>query len=226
MTTKIVAARMEAAAGVTTVITRSGRPGNIVEVVNFAEAQKKAADILVGANGLPEIQDSVASSIALSNRAEMHGVPTPELDEPISRPLHTRFLPDPYPMENRLVWLLYGLTPRGSIYIDAIAFYAMTNGLGLLSTDVVDAEGDFDRSQCVRLCARPSTEATLSEGMEVGRTLVNCSVVEIRQTKRARKSHGAGTTGHDDGNYAVLNRNAAFFKEAIFSASVSGRRRR
>ncbi|KAK5012595.1 Glutamate 5-kinase, partial [Cryomyces antarcticus] len=43
MSTKIVAARLATSAGVTTVITRSSKPGNISAIVRYAEAQKAAA---------------------------------------------------------------------------------------------------------------------------------------------------------------------------------------
>ncbi|EME79044.1 uncharacterized protein MYCFIDRAFT_190104 [Pseudocercospora fijiensis CIRAD86] len=55
MGTKISAARLATAAGVTTVITRSSKPGNIAAIVRYVEAQKTEARGMEGKPGLPPL---------------------------------------------------------------------------------------------------------------------------------------------------------------------------
>lgn len=130
MSTKIVAARLATAAGVTTVITRSSKPGNIAEVVAYAEALKHAGS-----------DDTSATAAA--------DLPTP--------PLHTRFLPSPTPIPDRRFWLLHGLAPHGTIYIDQGAANALAGHAGLLPVGIIDVDGSFAQQECVRIVAVNNT---------------------------------------------------------------------
>ena len=66
-------------------------------------------------------------------------------------PLHTRFLPNPKPIRDRHFWLLHGLAPHGTIYIDEGAHKALQNHAGLLPVGVVDVEGAFNQQEAVRI---------------------------------------------------------------------------
>ena len=131
MSTKIVAARLATSAGVTTVITRSNKPGNIASIVNYVEAQKASRPTSYAespsspfngvdvtshssqpAESMPHNdQDDHLLKRAVVQRADT----TPKLDEPGLPPLHTRFLPDLHPIRDRYFWLLHGLTPHLSL---------------------------------------------------------------------------------------------------------------
>lgn len=121
MSTKIVAARLATSAGVTTVITRSSRPGNIVRIVQYSRSIKTS------------IQEDGTS------------------DTSVDMPLHTRFLPDPHPIRDRYFWLLHGLAPHGTVYIDQGAYAALANKAGLLPAGIVHVEGNFSQQEAVRL---------------------------------------------------------------------------
>lgn len=209
MGTKIVAARLATAAGVTTVITRSSKPGNILQIVKYAEAQKSAARSMEGSGELPSQEPN------LQKTAIINGTSTPRLAEPTLPPLHTRFLPDPHPIRDRYFWLLHGLAPHGTLYIDAGAHNALTNKAGLLPVGVLEVEGNFSQQECVRLRVLPTRTSPLSEGEEVGRALVNYSAVEIKRFKGVRSSQIADIIGYADSEYVALRESIALFKREM-----------
>src|SRR6201996_7515946 len=210
MGTKIVAARLATAAGVTTVITRGSKPGNIASIVRYAEAQKSAARSMEGSGELPPQQEPQIQKTAIIN-----GTSTPRLAEPTLPPLHTRFLPNLQPIRDRYFWLLHGLAPHGTIFIDAGAHNALTNKAGLLPVGVVDVEGNFSQQECVRLRALPSRSSPLSEGEEVGRALVNYSSTEIKRIRGVKSSQIADIIGYADSEYVALRESVALFKREI-----------
>lgn len=139
MGTKIVAARLATAAGVTTIITRSSKPGNLVAIVGYLEEQRAARR-----RSTAPVDD-------------LHGVSLD--DEKTSAfptaPLHTRFLPAAKPIGDRSFWLLHGLAPHGTVYVDPGAARALADKAGLLSVGIVDADGSFAQQECVRLVEVP-----------------------------------------------------------------------
>lgn len=179
MSTKIVAARLATSAGVTTVITRSSKPGNISAIVNYVEAQKAAQlasartsnrNSLVIADdasippaqaavlNLQNVQNGSASSTHSSHEEEtpkpsqiLSPTSPPHIDISLQPPLHTRFLPNLHPIRDRYFWLLHGLAPHGTIYIDHGAWHALSDKAGLLPVGVVDVEGQFAQQEAVRL---------------------------------------------------------------------------
>ena len=209
MGTKIVAARLATAAGVTTVITRSSQPGNIASIVRYAEAQKSAARSMEDSGELP------ARESHLLKTSIVNGSSTPRLAEPTLPPLHTRFLPDPQPIRDRYFWLLHGLAPHGTLYIDPGAHIALVKKAGLLPVGVLDVEGDFGQQECVRLCVSPSRDSPMSEGEEVGRALVNYSAAEIKRIRGVRSSQIADIIGYADSEYVALRESVALFKREV-----------
>lgn len=157
MGTKIVAARLATSAGVTTVITRSSRPGNIRNIVGYVEAQKAAQASQSGsgthtptklAAGMGSLSISSDQPIGTPTTTKSSFVSSEDIAPP---PLHTRFLPDPHPIRDRYFWLLHGLAPHGTIYIDEGAHKALADKAGLLPSGVVDVEGSFAQQEAVRI---------------------------------------------------------------------------
>lgn len=130
MSTKIVAARLATSAGITTVITRSSKPGNVREIVHYDQLLRLQA------------QNQSLESAVLSP------IENPALPHP---PLHTRFTPSATPVRDRSFWLLHGLAPHGTVYIDEGAHKALHNKAGLLPVGVVDVEGHFAQQEAVKL---------------------------------------------------------------------------
>jgi glutamate 5-kinase len=163
MGTKIVAARLATSAGVTTVITRSSRPGNIREIVTYVEAQKaaQASQDASGTNTPTKLAAGMGnlSISGPSTQVSDQPIGTPSTtkstvtssEEPVLPPLHTRFLPDPHPIRDRYFWLLHGLAPHGTLYIDEGAHKALADKAGLLPSGIVDVEGTFAQQEAVRV---------------------------------------------------------------------------
>lgn len=161
MSTKIVAARLATSAGVTTVITKSSQPGNIAAIIKHAESQRLArtssrnSETNFQDDGVPVTQTAsltlqhshpdMSSSQTLPART-----PSPHL-EAADVPLHTRFLPISHPIRDRYFWILHGLAPHGTIYIDHGAWKALSDKAGLLPVGIVDADGHFAQQEAVRL---------------------------------------------------------------------------
>ncbi|KAL4806974.1 Aspartate/glutamate/uridylate kinase [Aspergillus unguis] len=191
MSTKITAARLGTSAGVTTIITKSSKPGNIHEVVRYLQALKRSPS-----TGVTEA-------------------------EALLPPLHTRFLPSETPIQSRSFWLLYGLTPHGTIYIDQGAYTALREKASLLPAGVVDVDGHFGQQEPVRLVVveKISPESLNGDFLhpgqephEVGRALVNYGSLEIAQIKGHRSTHIQSLLGYADSEYVALRENIAFLE--------------
>jgi glutamate 5-kinase len=162
MSTKIVAARLATSAGVTTVITKSSKPGNISGIIAHAEKQRKAR--MSSRNSVTNFQDDgaplaqaasqdsnhdLSASTASLGDQQLAGTSSPKPEEPV--PLHTRFLPISNPIRDRYFWILHGLAPHGTIYIDQGAWAALSDKAGLLPVGIVEVDGHFAQQEAVRI---------------------------------------------------------------------------
>jgi len=234
MGTKIVAARLATSAGVTTVITRSSAPGNIFKIVKYLQATKTInAGTVAGTQASTADDGSAATTPIEAVTARLAALEA--LEKP---PLHTRFLPLSTPVRDRYFWLLHGLTPHGTLYIDAGAHAALSDKAGLLPVGVLDVEGNFAQQEAVRLvvvdrppvlaevagpvansCAptpspSPASVAAKWESfnpIEVGRALVNYAAPEIARIKGRRSSKIGELLGYADSEYVAHRENIALF---------------
>ncbi|KAI9777074.1 MAG: hypothetical protein M1835_005338 [Candelina submexicana] len=213
MSTKIVAARLATSAGVTTVIARSSNPGNILNIVKHVEATEQTNGTAPLATVTPSSsEETLSSSISFLS-----------LDDESRAPLHTRFLPDPEPIRDRYFWLLHGLAPYGTVYIDEGAYRAVADKAGLLPVGVVDVEGHFAQQEAVRIvvvkrgqspaAGEVNYEKTEPAPVEVGRALVNYSAAEIARIKGLRTTEIHRVLGYADSEYIALRQNISFFKK-------------
>ena len=158
----------------------------------------------------------------------------------LAPPLHTRFLPHLNAIRDRHFWLLHGIAPHGTIFIDPGAHKALSDKAGLLPVGIVDVEGTFAQHEAVRLVvvpkgaspAHPETPMTpdadviLSGGQmpqpskltnggeprkEVGRALVSYGSNEIGRIKGLKSSEISGALGYAESEYVALRENIAFF---------------
>lgn len=240
MSTKLVAARLATSAGVTTVITRSSKPGNVFEIVNYVQNLKSA---MSEPSSRPTTPSHEEAHPALSIKSmKLNAVAKP--------PLHTRFLPDPHPIRDRRFWLLHGLAPHGTIYIDEGAHRALVGKAGLLPVGVVDVNGHFAQQEAVRVVvvvrsSRNVNNTTIAprqlengaqhssdsiefertyrdigklyetsnpQPLEVGRALVNYSATEIARIKGLRSSDILNVLGYADSEYVALRENISLVK--------------
>ncbi|KAL4925883.1 glutamate 5-kinase [Aspergillus undulatus] len=199
MSTKITAARLGTSAGVTTIITKSSKPGNIHEIVKYLQELKRRA--------LTDSTDAENSPSSLQT---------------LNPPLHTRFLPSETPIQSRSFWLLHGLTPHGTLYIDHGAYVALQkNKASLLPAGVVEVDGHFGQQEAVRLVVVEKISPDALNGdflhpgqepKEVGRALVNYGSLEIARIKGHRSTHINSLLGYADSEYVAFRDNISFFE--------------
>ena len=206
MGTKIVAAQLATAAGVTTVITRSSNPGNIFRIVRYLQAHK-----------------ATATPAPLNHAEDTSDTTTTTEEKP---PLHTRFLPLDDPIRDRYFWLMHGLAPRGTLYIDEGAHAALADKAGLLPVGVLDVEGHFGQHEAVRVVVahrlpEPNADGRLWDGEphEVGRALVNYAAPEVARIKGRRSSQIGPLLGYADSEYVAFRENITLFRRESRSAS-------
>ncbi|KAI0165877.1 glutamate 5-kinase [Xylariaceae sp. FL1272] len=242
MGTKIVAARLATSAGVTTIITRSSTPGNISKIVRYLQSTRT----------LSRTNTPSLSSILTTQESTAVATPTDSLPHPTTSltldaldkpPLHTRFLPFSTPIRDRYFWLLHGLAPHGTLYIDSGCHTALSEKAGLLPVGVLGVEGNFAQQEAVRLVVvdRPSETVLTSADptkwenyspVEVGRALVNYAAPEIARIKGKRSSKIGELLGYADSEYVAYRDNISLFRresrpvspapDTILNANVGG----
>ncbi|KAI2630715.1 glutamate 5-kinase [Hypoxylon sp. NC1633] len=213
MGTKIVAARLATSAGVTTIITRSSSPGNIVKIVRHLQARRKYTLSQSSSQPTPSSTDEEAEDILSRSTASL------AIDRLEKPPLHTRFLPAPQPIRDRYFWILHGLAPHGAVYIDVGAHRALMGKAGLLAVGVVDVEGNFAQQEAVRIVvvekrAEPGPDGKFWEGpgVEIGRALVNYAAPEIARIKGHRSAQIEPLLGYADSEYVADRESISLFR--------------
>lgn len=208
MSTKITAARLATAAGVTTVIARSSNPGNIVNIVRYSQ---------------PTISSPTPTSpttVIDTKDPLSHKTAALDLSPIIKAPLHTRFIPSVQPIRDRYFWLLNGLVPHGTIFIDAGAHRALSQKAGLLPAGIVDVEGSFAQQECVKLAVVDRTALSdISNSplnwtvapLVVGRAISNYSATEVARIKGVKSTEIANLLGYADSEYVALRENISIF---------------
>ena len=147
METKLIAADIATAAGVTTVITSSKDPGNILKIIEYNNSLKSGSST-------PLNPSSGRSSPSLLST--INNIHTPSLP---SRPPHTLFKPSPTPLRDLKSWTSHTLSPAGSVIIDSGAHQVLSrreSGGRLLAAGVLGVRGAFASGQAVKILVRRS----------------------------------------------------------------------
>ncbi|KAK0629847.1 Aspartate/glutamate/uridylate kinase [Bombardia bombarda] len=220
MSTKIVAARLATSAGVTTVITRSSTPGNIVKIVKHIQASRSPASLATQANAEDDDHTTTVDPLSLLTSSLLNTLNTEQI------PLHTRFLPSPHPVRDRYFWILHGLRPHGTLYIDSGCHKALIGKAGLLPVGVLGVEGVFAQQEAVRLVVVekkkvPGADGKLWEGpgVEVGRALTNYAASEIARIKGRQSTEIQSLLGYADSEYVAQRESISLFTHESRSAS-------
>lgn len=220
METKLIAAEIATAAGVTTVVTSSRRPQVICDILDYHAAHPPAPP------GLPRRPDS---GLADETLTPVSGTATPlvtRAPDPISsvlsapkshretgpalvtsqglvRPPHTVFVPSPLPMRDVKSWATHTLHPAGSVIIDAGAHAVLSkreSGGRLLPVGVIGIRGTWAGGQSVRICI-------IKDGaeLEVGRGLANYNYEQVEKVMGRNSSYIHQALGYADSEYVVEN---------------------
>lgn len=213
MATKIVAARLATSAGTTCIITKSSKPGNVSDIINYLHPPIPATDIAPTTNGIPS-----------------RSTPPP----PAKAPSHTRFLPSLSPIRSRAFWILHGLAAHGTLYIDQGARAALTQKAGLLPVGVLAVEGTFAQQEAVRLVVvdrgqfndakrLAGSDFLPEKGEEIGRAVVNYSSTEVARILGVRSSEIHGILGYADSDYICLRENVSLVGSEREKGDSNGR---
>ncbi|KAH6919223.1 glutamate 5-kinase [Coprinopsis sp. MPI-PUGE-AT-0042] len=160
METKLIAAEIATSAGVTTIITTSKKPENMVGIIEYHNRYTL----------LPRPQ-SRATSRAASPTDSGRNSPEPgSAPEPmLPRPPHTVFTASAVPLRDLKAWTSHTLYPAGSVVIDAGAHRVLSkrqSGGRLLAAGVVGVIGTFASGQAVRIVVRKRKEGEEDEDEE------------------------------------------------------------
>ncbi|KAG0053021.1 hypothetical protein BGZ83_001783 [Gryganskiella cystojenkinii] len=186
MVTKLIAAELATAAGVTTIITRGSDPRRIFDIISQPIQHIRSAS-----PKQTTITDADSSSTSASANKTL--------------PLHTRFLAKDNPMVDRKWWILHGLHAAGTLYIDRGAYLAITNASqksSLFSAGIVGCEGTFVAQQSVRVVYK-SKEENDGGAIEVGKGLVNYASHEIIRIMGCQSSQIVERLGYADAECVI-----------------------
>ncbi|KZT20309.1 glutamate 5-kinase [Neolentinus lepideus HHB14362 ss-1] len=140
METKLIAAEIATAAGVTTVITSSRSPQSVFNIIEYNNSFHSGSSMSGGSGR--------SSPVHTSNHQDLI---------PLPRPPHTIFLPSATPLRDLKAWTSHTLAPSGSVIIDHGAHVVLAkreSGGRLLSAGVIGIQGVFASGQAVRICVR------------------------------------------------------------------------
>ncbi|KAF5318144.1 hypothetical protein D9619_012202 [Psilocybe cf. subviscida] len=143
METKLIAADIATAAGVTTVISSSKHPENIFRIIDYDLRARRQSSSLSASTSSNSSSGSPSTSTSTSA--------TP-------RPPHTLFTAARVPMRDLKSWTAHTLNPSGSVIIDSGAYHVLSkreSGGRLLSAGVAGVVGAFAAGQAVRIVIRP-----------------------------------------------------------------------
>ncbi|KAG6888062.1 hypothetical protein C0992_009753, partial [Termitomyces sp. T32_za158] len=152
METKIIAAEIATAAGVSTVILSSKRPENISNIIQYYDR---------GSAKTPQDNGLLFHFQPDSANHDRGSSPTP-----VIRPPHTVFNASSTPMRDLKSWTTHTLFPSGSVIIDTGAYRVLSrreSGGRLLAAGVTGVIGAFASGQAVRIVIRRSVEGIASE---------------------------------------------------------------
>ncbi|KAI4524921.1 glutamate 5-kinase, partial [Schizophyllum commune Loenen D] len=208
METKLIAADIATAAGVTTIITSSKNPMNIVDIINYHRTSRRSARSGTATPlDSPNPAEGVMTSAAASTLASSSSTNTLNAADPLPhRPPHTVFLPSASPIRDLKAWTRHTLFPAGSVVVDHGAHRVLSrreSGGRLLPAGVLGVIGKFASGQAVRIVV-PKTVGV---------------VEELQQEASAPGSFASTRPGTPDGeSCGVTNLNQATYSHPIGTA--------
>ncbi|KAJ2913643.1 hypothetical protein MD484_g6784, partial [Candolleomyces efflorescens] len=167
METKLIAAEIATAAGVTTIITNSKRPDDIFGIIEYHNRHTPLPRRLSSSQMLTAVDEFRNRDGGRSTPTSPHsgsGACSP--DALLVRPPHTVFTAAAMPLRDLKSWTSHTLYPAGSVIIDAGAYRVLSkrsSGGRLLAAGVVGVIGQFAGGQAVRVCV---TRKGVSEQQE------------------------------------------------------------
>jgi glutamate 5-kinase len=162
MESKLIAAEIATAAGVTTVITSSRLPQHIFGIIEYINSFKEPTPSVAG-----------SSSPVPSFPSNMLGSPSSSY----VRPPHTMFIPSLTPLRELNSWINHAIFPSGSVIINIAAYLALSSresSCRLYPAGVIGVRGVFAAGQAVRIVIRRRLDdAPISEPATLSSTPID-----------------------------------------------------
>ena len=160
METKLIAAEIATAAGVTTIITSSKDPSCIFRIIEY--------DMQIRPQ---ELRSDPCPSFTLTGPNGTNNLPmkTQNIPQPLTRPPHTLFTASLDPMPDLKSWTSHTMKPSGSVVIDAGAYHALAHrdsGGKLLAVGVIGVIGVFASEQAVRIVVPRRRQGNLEDELD------------------------------------------------------------
>ncbi|KAG5456913.1 MAG: hypothetical protein BJ554DRAFT_3209 [Olpidium bornovanus] len=202
MVTKLIAADLATAAGVTTVITNGSFP-------------RRALAILAAAH--PELFQSSVAPTDLNFSSEPESAVPEGCDSQIigkvtpfgTVQLHTRILAKPHTLVDRTWWVMHGLHDAGALVVDENSVTAsVRHRSALFASGVLRVDGQFAANQAVRVYVERKA-GTEVERVLVGKGLVNYTSTEIELIKGRDPSEISDLLGYGDAESVIHRENFA-----------------
>jgi len=211
METKLIAADIATAAGVTTAIISSKRPENILSVIEFH--QRNPLKVLSEPSTPREPLSGRTSPTLTMSKPDASLIQVEEASghrPAISRPPHTLFKASSAPLRDLKSWTSHTLFPAGSVIIDAGAHLVLSrreSGGRLLAVGVRGVLGAFASGQAVRICIVQG-DSISSASQEAARERYGKGYVSTRPgtpTPEVALVQGEEHSGSRDSPYAILD---------------------
>ena len=181
METKLIAADIATAAGVTTIITSSKDPKSIFSIIEYHNALRSGSSTPAHPQSgrsspmpsLPTVQQLPTPESTASSSSSEGSTPLR-----VARPPHTVFKPAPAPLRDVKSWTSHTLHPSGTVIIDHGAHTVLSrleSGGRLLPAGVLGVRGAFASGQAVRIVVRKHV-AGAGHKMQVGGTELGTSI--------------------------------------------------
>lgn len=183
METKLIAAEIATAAGVTTVISSSTHPERIFEVIEYNNATRSHTAPSTPREPLSG-RGSPSPGQSASGSESRETTPSPQT-APTVRPPHTMFTPSQVPLRDLKSWTSHTLAPAGIVIVDAGAHLILSrrdSGGRLLAAGVLGVKGTFASGQAVRIVVRKRrAEASPIEEPDVTTAMANATLASYAQ---------------------------------------------
>lgn len=154
METKLIAAEIASAAGVTTIITSSRKADNIQSIIEYHNRYT-----------IHKLPSRPASPSSTAGSASGRSSPTTGRNSPepeLVRPPHTVFIASSTPLRDLKSWTSHTLHPAGCVVIDIGAYRVLSkrqSGGRLLAAGVIGVIGSFSSGQAVRVVVKKQPES-------------------------------------------------------------------
>ncbi|KAF8801404.1 glutamate 5-kinase [Phlegmacium glaucopus] len=188
METKLIAAEIATAAGVTTIITSSKDPSCIFRIIEY--------DLQTRPRKFRSDSGPASTTLTGANGVNYNG----KASQPLIRPPHTLFTASLDPMPDLKSWTSHTLKPSGSVVIDAGAYHALAHrdsGGKLLAAGVIGVIGVFASEQAVRIVIPRQRHGNLEDDLDAYLRAMASTMLTTLDTATMLRELGASNTSQE-----------------------------